>query len=293
MAVLIAGGAIAAGVAIDGIANYFSGQSDADRQAQNAQQVEGIIGQARTTNNQSLMAGQTALTGGYANATGAINAGAMSGASSLNYGYGQAGNVLQSGYSNAINNLRGLDGNPNLGAGFQASPGYQFQLQQGEAALAAQNSAAGGRDSGAAQKALLQYSQGLANQDYQSYVQNQLAGRQQQIGVATNMANLNAQQGNALSSMYQNQGANLANLYGQQGNALAGLYSQQGQQSAALGAQYAQLNSQMTGQETSAIMGQQSAPSIGGSVLGGFGQGLTAAGSMGLGYAGGGGARHG
>lgn len=51
-------------------------------------------------------------------------------------------------------------------ANFQNSPGYQFQLQQGENAVLNNASATGGVNSGNTLKALTQFGQGVANQDY-------------------------------------------------------------------------------------------------------------------------------
>lgn len=123
-----------------------------------------------------------------------------------------------------------------------ATPGYQFQLQQGEEAL--QNSAAarGGLLSGGTAKALDQYSQGLASTNYQNTYNNALNAYQQNYGQYTNQ--LNALQGisntgagvtnnlNALNQAgAQNQGALDYNFAGQQnqqitnkGNAIASGY---------------------------------------------------------------------
>jgi len=57
-----------------------------------------------------------------------------------------------------------------FGQGFQQSPGYQFQLGEGQRAMN-QGAAAGGMlGSPQEQAQLAQYSQGLANQDYQNYM---------------------------------------------------------------------------------------------------------------------------
>lgn len=60
-------------------------------------------------------------------------------------------------------------------AGFQSSPGYQFQLSQGLQAIQNQNAAQGGQNSGNTLKALQTYGTGLANQDWYNYL-NQLTG---------------------------------------------------------------------------------------------------------------------
>lgn len=62
---------------------------------------------------------------------------------------------------------------------YQESPGYQFQLQQGQKALTNQLSAAGMRGSGRALQAAERFGQGLANQDYNQWYQRQLQAHQQ------------------------------------------------------------------------------------------------------------------
>ena len=54
--------------------------------------------------------------------------------------------------------------------GFQATPGYQFQLDQGNASVNALAGAKGGLNSGATMQALSQFNQGLANQEYGNYL---------------------------------------------------------------------------------------------------------------------------
>ena len=141
------------------------------------------------------------------NALGALQNYGNLGANALNSGYGQAQQTMQ-----GAQQIAGRQ----LGEGYQQSPGMAFQMQQGQNALAAQNSAAGGRNSGAAQKDLLQFSQGLANQDYQQYVGNQLAQNQQQIGTAAQLGQLYAGQGQSLAGMYGNLGQQSAGIFGNQ-----------------------------------------------------------------------------
>lgn len=55
---------------------------------------------------------------------------------------------------------------------FTQSPGYQFQLQQGNKGINQSAAAQGGLLSGATLQALGQYNQGVANQSYNQYLQN-------------------------------------------------------------------------------------------------------------------------
>jgi len=109
-------------------------------------------------------------------------------------------------------------------AGFFASPDYQFRQDEQTRALTARNSALGIQDSGAAQKAALQYSGNLASGEFNNYA-NRLASL---AGVGQTAANTTAQLGQnyagqvgniaqntaqTLGSSYQNQAAINGSLY--------------------------------------------------------------------------------
>lgn len=128
-------------------------------------------------------------------------------------------------------------------SGFNASPDYNFRLNEQNRNLTARNAALGIQDSGAAQKAALQYSGNLASGEFSNYanrlsalagVGQTAAGQNQALG--TNYANaitgIQQNNGQSLASSYQNQGAitggvaqniagigaGLANGYGTQWN---------------------------------------------------------------------------
>lgn len=83
-------------------------------------------------------------------------------------------------------------GGPNIGYGslsapfnpanLAQTPGYQFTLGQGTAAVDAGASARGGVNSGNTLEALTQYGQGLASTTYQQQLQDYMAQQQQQFG---------------------------------------------------------------------------------------------------------------
>lgn len=117
---------------------------------------------------------------------------------------------------------------------FVASPDYQFRQDEQARALTARNAALGIQDSGAAQKAAMQYSGNLASGEFNNYA-NRLASL---AGVGQSAANSSAAQGanyasnvgNALTNNAQNlassyamQGANTANMYGNLAGIGAGL----------------------------------------------------------------------
>lgn len=125
-------------------------------------------------------------------------------------------------------------GNPNSAGSIQAfenTPGYQFQLQQGQQAINNSAASKGGLLSGSTLKDLLSYSQGLAGTTYQNYLsnygnflnQNQsvLQGDQQVIGDVQQQVNTGVNAGGAIAGVSENAGNNIsANTIGA-GNATA------------------------------------------------------------------------
>jgi hypothetical protein len=97
---------------------------------------------------------------------------------------------------------------------FQTTPGYQFALNQGLNSVNANASAGGYGQSGAEQKALLNYGQGMANQEYGNW-QNKLfglSGMGQQS--AENSANRSFQTGGLLANQGQQYAHDYGTMYG-------------------------------------------------------------------------------
>lgn len=88
---------------------------------------------------------------------------------------GGAANTM---YSNALG-LNGADGNATATGAFQAGPGYQFAMDQGTQAALRGASAGGMLNSGNTLTALTQFGQGLANQEYGSWL-DRLSGMSSQ-----------------------------------------------------------------------------------------------------------------
>lgn len=105
----------------------------------------------------------------------------------------------------AVNYELGLGAAPDGYSGFQASPGYQFAVQQGQDAIERSAANSGGFFSGQTGKSLTDYRIGMANQDYGNYF-NRLYG----------LANM----GQASSAMQAQANQNLAS---QGSNALANI----------------------------------------------------------------------
>ena len=91
--------------------------------------------------------------------------------------------------------------------GYQATPGYQFALDQGLAAVNARAGANGSLDSGATRLALQEYGQGLQNQEYNTYL-DRLTG---QAGSGLNAAALQGTAGTNYATGASNALANIGN----------------------------------------------------------------------------------
>ena len=112
---------------------------------------------------------------------------------------------------NALRYELGLAERPESYGGFQATPGYEFQRQQGLDAVQSSAAARGNLYSGATMKAVTDYSQGLANQEYNNYL-NRLSGvaasGQAAAGNQANAgANFSANAGNSLAAIGNAQAA--------------------------------------------------------------------------------------
>lgn len=106
-------------------------------------------------------------------------------ADQLSAGFNTAQQDIQpwlTGGGNALAELQRSLGLTPGGSNYKASPGYQWELGQGLSAV--QNSAAakGGVSSGNTLKALQSYGTGLANQDFQQYLNNLMGLSSQGLG---------------------------------------------------------------------------------------------------------------
>lgn len=123
--------------------------------------------------------GLDSISGGADTATGAITSGRD--ASLSYYDPFVAGTTAASGlYTDALG-VNGAGGNARAVGAFQVSPGYEFQLNQGLDALDRRAASRGMLASGNNAIDTMDYSQGLANQEYGGWL-DRLAG-QQALGV--------------------------------------------------------------------------------------------------------------
>src|SRR5262245_31804124 len=150
---------------------------------------------------------------------------------------GQALNALQTNYTSALlpyqelyetgrqgystyadaTGANGPEGLARARANFQASPGFDFQLNTGIDALTRAGKASGQATGNTLQDAL-KYGTGLAQQDWGNYVSR----LQPFIGAANTAAS-------GISGTYQGLGTNLANSFTGQGQAAQGMYKDIGQ----------------------------------------------------------------
>ena len=103
---------------------------------------------------------------------------------------------------------------------FVASPGYQFQLQQGENAVT-NSAAANGGLGGNALKALTNYGSGLANQSWQQYLGNVNSGWNSLTGELGSLAGSGQQAATNLGQIGTSVGSSVAGLMTGAGNAAA------------------------------------------------------------------------
>ncbi len=172
---------------------------------------------------QGMGGGLDALYGGAGQGVGYVNSGLESGVGAIGGRTDRAGQMLDQ--------AGGLYGN------YQADPGYQFRLQQGEQALRNMQAAQGGRFGGAAMKALVDYNQNAASQEFGNYANRanseygaRSAADAQSLSAANSLAGLYGGAANQAAGMVYGAGQGAANIYGQGGSQLAGLYGDIGAQ---------------------------------------------------------------
>jgi hypothetical protein len=100
---------------------------------------------------------------------------------------------------------------------FFESPGYQFRLGEGLKALEGRGSAMGITQSGAQQKAIQDYAQGLASQEYGNV-----------LGRIGGLAGQGLQAGQLAGGYLSGAGSNIGQMYGQLGQTQAGMMAGKG-----------------------------------------------------------------
>lgn len=96
-------------------------------------------------------------------------------------------------------------------------PSYQWRLQQGENALLNNASSIGGLGGGNTQKALLNYGQGAASQQYQTALQNYMGQQNNVFNKLAGVSNTGANVGGQIAGLGANAAANVSSLQNQTG----------------------------------------------------------------------------
>lgn len=127
-----------------------------------------------------------------------------------------------SGAAGALGRLYGTDGLPADLSGFTASPAYQFRVGEGQKAIERSAAAKGGLYSGAAGKALTDYGQSAASQEFDNYVSRLFGISDRGMNAAGSVGNLLTGQ----SAIDQQIGDNQGNAKISQANAIGSMFDQ-------------------------------------------------------------------
>lgn len=181
--------------------------------------VSGVVGGNRAANQRERAAGN------------AIN--------EQNVAYGQADEFLQpraeqeQSAMEQVNRLLGLSGESPDYSAFRASPGYQFQLDQGQQAIERSAAARGGLQSGNTLAAVTQFGQGLADTTFRNYLSDVMQLQNQ--GVDAARANLTTERASNIGNLLLGQGEARAsgvetgvNAFNQFGENFVGIWGQSG-----------------------------------------------------------------
>jgi hypothetical protein len=198
-----------------GFLSALTGSSTGKATINAANQNKGLITGFQTTGNNIIDSGEK-------KSEGALNS-SISGFQPW-VDSGKAANSL---YGDAIG-LNGAEGNATATDAFQAGPGYQFAMDQGTQAALRGASAAGMLNSGNTLTALNTYGQGVANQEYNGWLDRLKGTSDTGLTATTNQANGYTN----LSNLYQQGTSNRLDLESSVVQGLTGVNNQvaQGQE---------------------------------------------------------------
>lgn len=171
------------------------------------------------------------------------------------------------------------------GSDLAETPGYQWAFDQGNRAL--QNSAVGTALSGANTRATIEYGQGMANQQFNTRLEQLGFLAQGGWGAARDQANAATQTGNTFANVHMQAGSDLANIQNTKGSNLSNIYTSGGNNMANITMQGAQSRAglitglataganlqmaQMNNQATMAAASQSASASRSNSMMGAIG----------------------
>lgn len=125
--------------------------------------------------------------------------------------------------------LNGAEGNAAATGAFQTSPGYDFQLNQGLDALERRAAAQGRLTSGQTGLDTINYAQGLANSEYQNWLNNLSGYGNTQAGLYTTGTTGQAGSLSDLASLATNTAGQKVDLLGSYTNGIMGANNQKAQ----------------------------------------------------------------
>lgn len=196
---------------LGGVGSLFGGDATKKAAAANRDQI-----------NKYLQQGTAAIDTGQQQATGYLGQVGDLWKSLANESGGLSGLNL---YGDALG-VNGADGAARASSAFQTDPGYQFQQQQGIDALNRSAAARGQLNSGQTGLDTLNFSQGLANNTYQQWLQNLSGFGGQQAGVYTGATTGQAGALTDLASNATNAAQQKVDLFGNATNGLMGANNQ-------------------------------------------------------------------
>jgi hypothetical protein len=169
------------GSILGNLASVYNGVQGGSAPNNAANSYAGAAKTGIATQYDALNKATSAYNQGGSAATGYMNTGVANAQNTIGSGTGLAAGLSASGIGEANNagsalgRIFGANGGAPDYSGFENNPGYKFAVQQGDQAINRQAAAGGNLYSTSTLANLGNYNQGMAAQQYQSYVQNLLS----------------------------------------------------------------------------------------------------------------------
>jgi hypothetical protein len=236
-----------------GILDLFSGKAGRLAAMQGQQALQGVQGNVTGYLDKGL-----ADATGYINQAQPLSLGALSSGREAAMGmyspYAQTGGAGFNMLANSLG-LNGAGGSAAAQGAFQASPGYQFRMDEALEAVKRHQNSLGGTDSGNTYAALLKRAGDEASAEYRPW-QQMLAGiGQTGYGATGAQAGIESDYGKGVADIYSGDAARKANIVGTTTALGANSLSQLGQKQAEIGMSGAMAGQQGSANALSALLG--------------------------------------
>lgn len=261
-----------------GLDTLGAGQTNALNALQGgATQGYGYIDEAQAGGLDALGRSRDDIGRGYQEGLGYIDSAETAGLNALAASRGQAEGYYQPYYETgtaaqneiaALQGLLGPEAQAEARARFQTDPGYQFRVSEGLAALDRSATARGGLYSGAAMKAVNDYAQGQAAQEYGNYYNRTAGIANTGFNAAANLADLARQYGMSEAELRSRLGLERAGLAERSNQNLANLGVTEAELRSRLGLERAGVAERL-GSQSAGVYGDTAARSA--SLIGDFG----------------------